>query len=387
MGKIKKAFNILFGSEVIGDISSKNSISTFHNNNSIGDIDITQNYTKSNKGYYLGVDGLYPQTLNHLYNTSPLQNNIINFKKLLTSGNGYSIQGNVKDGMEKVELNQMLTQFDKVIPQITMDLFIHNRFALKITWNEDNTRWLRVEALPVDSVRILKLNKKVIPLEYVYNFDWEQSTKTDTITYKAYNKNDIENKEQIYMHQEVSPGMKIYTYPSYQSATKWITLDGKMATYHTSNIENSLNPSMLIQFLEEPETEEKKQEILYGLNKTYSGENKAGRLMVTFSNGDDVKPIITQMEANKLDKTFLELTDTIQRQICYSHSIDPLLLGLKTPGSLGNSGDFEYTYNLFNNKTIIPAQKTLEDILNELIYENGMRIKIKFNDVNLEQNK
>ncbi len=91
------------------------------------------------------------------------------------------------------------------------------------------------------------------------------------------------------------------------------------------------------------------------------------------------------MDPNKLDATFLSLTDTIQRQICYSHQLDPQLLGLKTPGSLGNSGDFIYSFNLFNQTIIQPAQRELESIFNTFIAINGIGSKLRFNDVDIEK--
>ena len=105
--------------------------------------------------------------------------------------------------------------------------------------------------------------------------------------------------------------------------------------------------------------------------------------MVTFSDGKELAPTVTQMEANKLDKTFLQLTDTIQRQICYAHSIDPQLLGLKTPGSLGNSGELEYAYGIFNSAVIQPAQKDIENIFNQFIGINGLGVKMTLNEPNI----
>ena len=343
-----------------------------------------QNYSKSKDGYIFGQTGLYPQELIELYNSSPLQNNIINFKSLLTTGNGYDLIDEPTLGMDKIRLRQLLVQFDKVIPEITSDFFIHNRFALKVLWNDDNSRILKVESLPVDGVRILSLTKDMKPLSYVFNFDWEQKSKFNTEEYAAFNSLDYENKEQVYMYQHKSPGKKIYTYPSYQSAIKWVNLDSEMAEYHNSNINNSLNPSMLIQYFEQVESDEEKTEILRGINNSFAGSNKTGRAMVTFSDGQDLAPSITQMEPNKLDETFLGLTDTIQRQICYAHSVDPLLLGLKTPGSLGNSGEFEYTYNVFMNSTIKPSQKIIEDVLNELLLTNDIITKVEFKEPNIE---
>jgi phage portal protein BeeE len=158
-----------------------------------------------------------------------------------------------------------------------------------------------------------------------------------------------------------------------------------MSEYHKSNIRNSINPSILIQFYEKPGSDEEKQMIVRELNNSFAGARKTGRSMITFSDGKDLSPTVTQMEANKLDKTFLSLTDTIQRQICYSHQIDPMLLGLKTPGSLGNSGEFLYSFNLFNASQIQPAQRQIENILNKFIQVNGLGVTIELNEPSIDK--
>jgi hypothetical protein len=146
-----------------------------------------------------------------------------------------------------------------------------------------------------------------------------------------------------------------------------------------------LNPSLFIQFYEKPNTEEEKQRIKSGLQNTFGGARKAGKAMVNFADGKDFAPTVTQLEPNKLDKTFLSLTDTIQRQLCYAHQIDPQLLGLKTPGSLGNSCEMETSYRIFNATVIQPAQKDLENIFNELIAINRLATKIQFVEADIYQ--
>ncbi len=135
----------------------------------------------------------------------------------------------------------------------------------------------------------------------------------------------------------------------------------------------------------DPKTKEEKQAIGDAIRRNLAGTVNSGNLHLTFADGKDNSPILTQMEPQKLDKSFLGLTDTIQRQLCYAHQIDPQLLGLKTPGSLGNSGEFLYAFNLFNQSVIQPSQKILENIFNSFLSVNGIPTKIKFNDADISK--
>ena len=373
-------------SEVITTPISKaigSNLSTFNINVEYGNMG--QDLQKTGRGYLFGDMGYFPQELNALYHASPLHASILNFKRLLTSGNEYSIQGSVIDGANKISLNQLTNQFDVMMDEVTMDYFIHSRVCLKITWNSDNTKILKVKRISPDKIRVAEVDDEMEPECFFYSWDWMYQSKYPMIKYAKFDQMNKKDKVQIYQYQVTSPGQKLYAEPSYKSALNWVILDSEMAQYHKANITNSINPSMLIQYFEKPGTKEEKQQVLFDLNNSFAGARKTGRAMVTFSDGKDLAPTVTQMDANKLDKTFLQLTDTIQRQICYAHQLDPQLLGLKTPGSLGNSGDFIYSFNLFNKTIIQPAQKDLEKIFNNILAINGLPVKLKYNDATIEK--
>jgi hypothetical protein len=343
-----------------------------------------QDLMKGPRGYQFGSNGLYPQELNQFVTKSPLHNAILNLKKLLTVGNGYSIEGADTLSMkDKITLNQLTNQFDGCINELAMDLFIHSRICLKITWNDDNTKIIKLKRVSPDKIRINDVNAEMEAINYLYNWDWVYYTKYPIIKYPKFDQANKAEKVQLLQYQVESPGMRLYAEPSYQSALNWIILDAEMSNYHRSNIVNSINPSMLIKFFFEPETIEEQQAIIRGIHNSFAGTSNTGKLLTTFSPDRDSAPDIEQLEPNKLDATFLQLTDSIQRQVSYAHQINPILLGLKTSGSLGNATEFPYAFNLFNQQVIQPAQRIIETILNDLIHINGVMANIKFNDADI----
>lgn len=345
-----------------------------------------QDLLKGPRGYQFGVDGLFPQELNQFVKKSPLHNAILNLKKLLTTGNGYEIEGVESLSMkDKITLNQMTNQFDGCVNELAMDLFIHSRICLKVTWNEDNTKIIKIKRISPEKIRINDVNAEMEPINFLYNWDWVYYTKYPIIKYPKFDQKNKEEKVQLLQIQVESPGFRLYAEPTYQSALNWIILDAEMSNYHRSNIVNSINPSMLIKFFFEPETVEEQQAIIRGIHNSFAGTSNTGKLLTTFSPDKDSAPDITQLDPNKLDATFLQLTDSIQRQVCYAHQINPILLGLKTSGSLGNQTEFPYAFNLFNQQVIQPAQRILENILNDLIHINGVMVNVKFNDADITE--
>jgi hypothetical protein len=345
-----------------------------------------QDLFKGPRGYLFGENGLFPQELNQFVKKSPLHNAILNLKKLLTTGNGYEVEGFDSLSMkDKITLNQLTSQFDSMVNELAMDYFIHSRIALKITWNADNTKIIKIKRISPDKIRINDVDSEMEPINFLYNWDWVYYSKYPTIKYPKFDQSNKTDKVQLLYVQVESAGMRLYAEPSYQSALNWIILDAEMSNYHRANILNSINPSMMIQFFFEPETQEEQQAIIRGIHNSFAGTSNTGKLLTTFSPDRDSAPEVTQLEPNKLDATFLQLTDTIQRQICYAHQINPILLGLKTSGSLGNATEFPYAFNLFNQQVIQPAQLVLQSILNDLISINGVTSQVSFNDADITQ--
>jgi hypothetical protein len=345
------------------------------------------NVSKTSNGY-IQDDGFYSYKLIHLYYQSPLHSAVIDFKKLLSVGNGFTIDGATNLTMaDKISLNQLTNGYEEDLNHIGMDYFLHNRVCLEVTWNADFTKIVKVERLNPASVRIFAVNEKMQPTAYSYNYDWINVFKYKTKIYAAFSEYNKKDRTQLYMWQGESPSQNLYNLPSYASAINWITVDSESSEYHKANINNSINPSMLIQYFEKPSTTEEKQQVLFDLNQSFAGARKTGRAMVTFSDSKELAPSVTQMPANQLDKTFIQLTDTVNRQVCYAHRLDPQLLGLKTPGSLGNSGELEYAYNIFNAQVIQPAQRDIEKILNKFIKINGLGVVLKLNEPTMVQVK
>lgn len=364
-------------------------IETFDNQSNLGSIHSfmmdynlsqpTQNFFGNINGYYFGADNLYPQMLNNLFNSSPAHSYALLFKKLMSVGKGYQTTNTMNSPMgDLIALNQLLSQWDCFYKDLALDYFLHSQIYIQVTWNSDNTKIVKLERLAPEKMRIATVDKYKNALSYYFCYDWYQTGLFEKIELPRFDQYNKKDKVQVFCFQVKSPGMLLYALPTYLSAYNWIVLDSEMGVYHKSNILNSINPSVLVEIFKKPANEEEKQAIITALNKSYAGARAAGRAMIVFNNDVATKTNVTQMQANQLDKTFLNLTDTIVRQILTGHQINPVLLGVKTAGSLGDSGEIESAYNLFSEGVIKPAQEDLESIINLFISINGLTNKIHF---------
>jgi hypothetical protein len=285
----------------------------------------------------------------------------------------------------RIQLNQLTNQFDQIIQDgLIMDYFIHNRVALLVTWNADNSKIIRIKRLNPASVNINTIDAQMQPIDYLYCWNWAlYGTNLPMVKYAKFDQSNKKDKNQILMVQYPSPSQSLYARPTYQPAIKSILLDKESDTYQLAYLKNAVSPSMVINFPFDLD-EEEKATLIDGLRDDFSDTDNAGKVFTTFSKSRDQLATITQLQPLDIGGGFLDMVDTTTRKISLAHSCDPQLLGLKTAGSLGNS-EFIYQFNLFNQNQIQPAQKNIETILNDFMVINGLSPMLAFVDADVNQ--
>lgn len=335
-----------------------------------------------NEEYVLfGQDNLYPNHLNELFYASPFHSSIINFKALNLVGGGIDMTYNTTTTeKQKIEGAMWSNKFSTAfLNQLAYDFLVHSRICHKIYWNDDHSKIIRIERIDPAWVRYGKKIEGEIKY-YFINPKWGKGmNRNSSEKVPAYDKFKKDEKCQLYVSQTFSPGLEYYSQPVYANAANWIFLDGQISYYHKSNIENSLNPSVAIKIYERPANEEEKQSFIRQLQASFGGAGNTGKAMVFYSNGKDLSPDIQSIDANTLDEAFVVTQETIIKNIAFSHTIDPVIMGISTPGALGQSQQLETAYSIFKNTFIIPNQRHLEDVMNFYLGVNNIPAKIKLN--------
>ena len=332
---------------------------------------------------YFGEDNAYPNILNELYYSSPFHSSIINFKQLNLVGGGYEVIPN-QGATEKQKIDMYQMQFifnENFINQMGMDFLIHGRLTWKVYWNDDHTKIINIERIEPAWVRATEKNEFGKITKFAIGEDWQNKLRNNRArkyyyipSFDTYKK---EEKVQLWTYQIFSPGLEYYCQPTYANAANWIYLDGQISYYHKSNIENSINPSVVMKFYEKPANKQEEQEFAHRLKRDMSGARNSGKVMVFFSNGKDLAPDIESIEANQLDEAFVVTQEMIVKNIAFAHTLDPVLMGISSPGALGQSQQLETAYKIFDNTFVKPNQAKLNNVLNYFMDINKVPGTIK----------
>jgi hypothetical protein len=320
---------------------------------------------KGSGGYVLfGQDNLYPQMLASLYYISPLHHAITNFKRNAVSGQGVDCVFSGDTASEKVEQARVQLFIKKNLKLITLDLILHARIYLKLSFNKDGKM---VQAHRIDPVMVRHDAADMygrVTRAFI-NRDWTYATHTEVLP--VYEPGKKYTTDVIYMYQEPSTGVLTYSLPGYASAANWMFLDGEVSYLHKSNILNSINPSFILNFPKMPANKQEMERIKDMLEQKGQGAKNAGRAITLFSQTRDQMPDIVTAPSSQNDKLFMQTSKDLRDSICFSHEVNPSIIGIKVAGSLGNAQELTASWSLFDANVVRPLRETLEVYFTGLI--------------------
>jgi hypothetical protein len=307
-----------------------------------------------------GQDNLFPELLNQIFYSSPLHGSIVGYKVNAAVGGGFNIVADrltLEDKLELYTLERKLN-IKKVVPAVTQQLILHNRVYFKLCF-DDKMKLTKIVNLSPEKLRV-NLDRK----RYYICDDWSSRIGVQEI--KRYSPT-CRDYEQLFVYEVECIGQDYYPLPQYTSALNFAFLSGELSYFAKSNIQNSVFPSFAMMFPKRPQSEEEKNMIRNTIDRLKGAAN-AGKAVAFFANSQDQLPKIESLPTNGNDSLFQEASQLNTEQICFSHTIDPILMGIRTTGSLGNGSDIKQAYIIFEKNVVMPLRDMVSDIFNELLF-------------------
>ena len=307
-----------------------------------------------------GQDNLFPELLNQIFYSSPLHGSIVGYKVNAAVGGGFNIVTDRLTPQDKLELYTLERKLNikKVVPAVTQQLILHNRIYFKLCF-DDKMKLTKIVNLSPEKLRI-NLDRK----RYYICDDWASRIGVQEIRRYTPTSRDY---EQFFVYEVESIGQDYYPLPTYTSALNFAFLSGELSYFAKSNIQNSVFPSFAMMFPKRPQSEEEKNMIRNTIDRLKGAAN-AGKAVAFFANSQDQLPKIESLPTNGNDSLFQEASQLNTEQICFSHTIDPILMGIRTTGSLGNGSDIKQAYIIFEKNVVMPLRDMVADIFNELLF-------------------
>jgi hypothetical protein len=314
-----------------------------------------------------GKKNKYPNYIIDMYNDagSTTHKSIINKKVRLCTGKGF-----VETDDER--LNQFIAdnELSTHIKRASLDLELFNGFAFEVIWSNDGSRITNIQHLPLHKVRIGVDDSGQMDEHVWFSNDWDQTKKEE---YKPeyipmYNTKKPRGK-QIYLYTEYNPNSEFYPIASYSTGMNYIELDYEISKFHLNQVKQGYSPSFILNFATGIPTEEEQDTFFRDFKRNYSGTDNSGKIILTYSEGQEQAPEIQTINLNDSDERFTLLQDMVEKNIVMAHEI-PAAMSILTPGKLGSTNERKELLEEFNQSYIVPRQETLEHVINLLIKPN-----------------
>jgi len=325
-----------------------------------------------------GDDNNYFQYLIDRYNGSPTNNAIINGVIDMIFGKGLA----ATDAAQKPdEYAMMMSLFTKnCVKKVVSDFKMMGNAAFQVIYNQDHSKIVGVEHIPVETLRAERANEDGFIPAYYYAKDWNRVAQRKEVPVRidafGMSKAGIE----ILYIKPYKAGYYYYAPTDYQGSLPYAELEEEVANYHISNIKNGLAPSMLINFNNGTPTEEEQTLIEARIADKFSGSSNAGRFILAFNDNKELAATIEPVQLSDASEQYQFLSSECTQKIMVGHRVtSPMLLGIKDNSGLGNNADELKTASiLFDNVVIRPLQEIILDAIEQVLSYNGASLNVYF---------
>jgi hypothetical protein len=306
-----------------------------------------------------------------LKDRSEMHGQIINMKAKMIAGDEVIMEDDTKEFFKNCEDYNDVEDF---IYRLAYDLVLFGSFNINVVWNKIHDRINKL--YHIDSSKILygKKNKDGQIDNFYHCDNWAEYRKgkypisiipsfgTST---KA---NEIKCTIPAY-----SPGSNYYGKPDYYSAIKSIETDMLINDFHNNNIKNNFAIPYILTIVGDEPTQEEKEQFSRLFKEKFGGTKNSGEWLFMYAVDKDHRARIEPIPVDQLDKKFEQLSKDVNLKILEAHGVtSPVLVGVRTPGQLGGSVEFEQARDLFFTYQILPLRKKILKVINKLLAINGL---------------
>jgi hypothetical protein len=330
---------------------------------------------------------LYPQFLIDLYYSSSITAAIVNSTAEMIAGEALIIEDEDDRDLEaRVKLQNFMDRANgneslhEVIKKLSFDFKLQGGFALNLVWSKDRTQIAEIYHIDVSKLRCARPDEFGKTKGYYISADWSNTRANKPYYVPAFNANDRTSANQIMYSGLYSPNMNSYYTPDWVSCSNWSLIDGRISEYHLNAISSGFSGSFMVNFSNGIPTAEERHQIEQSLTDKFTGQNNAGKFILTFSDDKTRTPEVQAITPSDLDKQYLALQELLTSNILSGHRVtSKTLMGIDTAnGFSSNTDEIINAANFYLNTVVKPFQDQLVKQLRKIFQINNMDMPVNF---------
>ena len=359
--------------------ANKGNIRFIHLAESHNEPQVKEVRSSDNKEFVLyGERNDYFQNLILRYLGSPTNSRCVNGISDMIFGKGLDATNSKDRPADFMEMKRLFNGHE--VRRVINDLKLLGEGMAQVVYNKSKTKILRFVHTPRECWRAQKAEGGIIK-GYYYHPKWEDYRQNDKLKFlPTYGHGSDKEQIELYVFRPYRPGFYYYSPVDYHGCLHYAELEEEVSNYHINNIQNGLQPSMLINFNNGRPTEETMELLEQKIMDKFSGTTNAGRFILAFNDDADSAATIEPIQINDAHAQYQFLADEAREKIMLGHGVvSPILLGIKDNTGFGNNAEELRTASiLMDNMVIRPFQNIMLDGLNELLAFNGAFLNTYF---------
>jgi len=329
--------------------------------------------------YTCGDDGQdYFESLIEKYLGSPTNACCINGITEMIYGRGLD----ALDSKEKPEMYAKMKLLLKpsCMRKLVNDYKLLGQGAVQVIYNKNKTAITQVSHFPMETLRAERAKNGKCQA-YYYHPKWSELKPSDKPkripTFGNGSKGEV---IELYVFKPYKSGFYYYAPVDYNGCLQYAELEEEVANYHINNIQNGLQPSLLVNFNNGIPNEETQELIERKIYDKFSGSSNAGKFILTFNESQEDQATIDPIHLPDAHAQYQFLADESREKIMLGHRIvSPILLGIKDNTGFGNNAEELRTASIImDNMVIRPFQQQIIDGLNDILAFNKIYLNLYF---------
>ena len=337
--------------------------------------------SSTNEWVGFGADNNYFQYIIDRYNGSATNNAAINGISQMIFGKGLDALNSSKNPESYARMISLLKKDD--VRKNCYDLKLTGQTAIQVVFSNNGTKVEKVTHFPIETLRAEKCGEDDDKVNaYFYHPDWTNIKPSDVpLRIPAFNSkpNGHHDIEILYI-KPYRAGMFYYATPDYQGCLQYAELEEEVSNYHINNVQNSMAPSMLINFNNGVPDEATQTLTENKIKAKFSGSSNSGKFILAFNDNKESAADITPVQLSDAPQQYQFLATEAEKKIMVGHRvISPMLMGVKDNTGLGNNAEELKTATILMDNTVIrPFQELLIDGYTQILAVNNISLKLYF---------
>ena len=325
-----------------------------------------------------GDDNNYFGDIIDRYTGSPTNSRCVNGITDLIYGRGLNATDSETNPVQFGQMQQILKDVD--VRRIVGDLKLLGQAAIQVVYNKRKTKIMQLKHFPTETLRAEKAKDGKVQA-YYYHPKWKELKPSDKPKrIPAFKFGKKSETSEIYCIKPYRAGFYYYSPVDYQGCLQYCSLEEEVSNYHINNIQNGLQPSLLLNFNNGIPGDEAQEMIERKIYEKFSGSSNAGRFILAFNDNAENQSTVEPIHLPDAHAQYDFLAKESREKIMIGHGVvSPILLGIKDNTGFGNNAEELRTASvLMDNIVIRPFQTLLINSFNELLAFNGIGLNLYF---------